>query len=61
MSAVVFDTVPRRSIQASNGAASHIGMIRRFAKLAIGFGLMALAVAAVVGAKFAIFVPRVLH
>jgi hypothetical protein len=61
MSVLVFDTAPRKSAPRSDAAAAHIDMIKRFAKLAIGAGLMAFTVAAVVGAKLAIFMPRVLH
>jgi hypothetical protein len=46
---------------ASNAAASHVDMIKRVAKLVMAVGLITLVVAAVVGAKVAIFVPRILH
>jgi len=61
MSATVFDTGARGSARTGHAAAAHIGMIKRFAKLVIAVGIMALVVGAGVGAKLAIFIPRVLH
>ena len=61
MSATVFNTAARRSARTGHAAAAHIGMIKRFAKLVVAVGTMALVVGAVVGTKLAIFVPRVFH
>jgi hypothetical protein len=61
MSAVVFDTATRRPARTGHAAAAHIGMIKRFAKLVMAVGMMALVVGTVAGAKLAIFVPRVFH
>jgi hypothetical protein len=61
MSATVFDTTARSPARTGHAAGAHIGMIKRFAKLVMAAGVMALVVAAVVGAKLAIFMPRFFH
>ena len=61
MSVTVFDTAARRPARTGQAAAAHIDMIKRFAKLVMAAGMMALLAGAVVGAKLAIFVPRAFH